>query len=211
MNAPKHTATSTVMAVIAAAALIGAVLAGVWAARQPERFSATTTVAIAPSEAVVEHADVIDVVGGLDRSATVETLAGLATSAMVVATAADNVGVDASDRPLYDIDAVRVINANLVDISVSGPRPAMVAELSNATAEVAAAQFGALYSIYRVDVVTPADVPDTSDRPSALIMAVAGAAVGAVGAAIVLAASRSRQRERHLAAVRSANEGRLAS
>lgn len=205
MNTSKYTIA------IGVAALLGAIVAGIWAEGQPERYSASTTVAVAPAASLAEDGDVIDVVGGLDRGTTVETLAGLITSASVVAAAADEIALPADQRALYDVDAVRVTSANLVDVTVSGPDPELVAGLATATATNAAARFGALYRVYQIDVVTPANVPDTSDRPPVTLVSAAGAVVGGLGAAIVVAASRSRQRERHLATVRDTSQERLAS
>lgn len=205
------TAAAKYLAAIVLAAALGALAAGFWAAGQPERFSTTTTVAIAPDAGIVDDADVIDVVGGLDRGAIVETLAGLVTSSSVVAESAAIVGIAPLDVGEYDVDAVRVTSANLVDVMVSGPDPELTAALADVTAETAAARFDELYRVYRVDVVTAADVPGTTDRPSVVLVAAAGAVVGGFAAAILLAANRSRRRERHLASVRDPDRERLAS
>lgn len=196
---------------IGIAALFGALVAGIWGAGQPDRYSASTTVAIAPAASLTDNGEVIDVVGGLDRGTIVETLAGLVTSASVVSAAAEGIGIPAAERDLYDVGAVRVTSANLVDVTVSGPDPQLVAELATAMARTAAVEFDTLYRVYHVGVVTAAGVPDTSDRPSVALLSVAGAVVGGLGAAIVVAAVRSRRRERHLATVRGPNEERLAS
>lgn len=205
MKASHHTI------LIGVAALLGALAAGIWGAAQPDRYSTSTTVAIAPAASLVDQADVIDVVGGLDRGTIVETLAGLVTSASVVSAAAAEIDIPAADRDLYDVSAVRVTSANLVDVTVSGPDPDLVAGLATATATTAAIEFDSLYRVYQVDVVAAADVPASSDRPSVVLLTVAGAVVAGLGAAIVVAASRSRRRERHLATVRDPDEQRLAS
>ena len=191
---------------IAIAALIGAIVAGIWGTAQPDRYSATTVVAIAPADSIVQDADVIDVVGGLDRGTTVETLAGLAASSSVTSSAAAEVGIDPADRGDYDIDALRAVGSNLVDITASGPDPQTVADLATATANVTAAQFNTLYRVYRVDVVTAAAVPTASQRPSVLLLMAAGAVVGGVAAAVVIAAGESRRRGRHLQSVRRDDE-----
>lgn len=196
---------------IGLAALAGALGAGIWGASQPDRYSASTTVAIAPAPSLTDDADVIDVVGGLDRGTIVETLAGLVTSAPVVSAAAEEVAIPGSDRGLYDVSAVRVTGASLVDVTASGPDPELVAALATAAATTAAAEFDTLYRVYVVDVVAAADVPDASDRPSVLVVTTAGAVVAGLAAAIVVAASRSRRRERHLAAVGDPSEQRHAS
>jgi capsular polysaccharide biosynthesis protein len=194
------------LVLITLAALVGGALAGYWASSQPERYSATTVVAVAPAESIVDDADVIDVVGGLDRGTTVETLAGLAASASVTQTAAAEIGIDIAEYDDYDVDALRAVGSNLVDITASGPDPQVVADLAAATAAGTAAQFNTLYRVYRVDIVTAAGVPTASDRPSALLVVAAGAALGGVAAAVVIAGGESRRRGRHLRSVRRDDE-----
>lgn len=208
-----NTSQTTIMntSLIGVAALVGALVAGIWGAAQPDRYSTSTTVAIAPAASLADDTDVIDVVGGLDRGTIVETLAGLVTSASVVSAAAEEIEIPAAERDLYDVSAVRVTSANLVDVTVSGPDPELVAALATASAATAAVEFDRLYRVYAVDIVAAADVPDSSDRPSVVLLAVAGAVVAGLGAAIIVAATRSRRRERHLATVRDPNEQRLAS
>ena len=198
----------TNLAAVAVAALVGALLAGVWGAMQPERYEATTVVALAPSDAIVQDADLIDVVGGLDRGTLVETFAGLAASTSVTSTAAAEVGIDEIDSGDYDVDAVRAVGSNLVDITVTGPDAELVAELSTVSAQIAAGQFNTLYRVYRVDPVTAATAPTESSRPSLLLLVVGGAAVAGIAAAIVVVALDSRRRDQHLHAIGSADDRR---
>lgn len=197
---------------IGIAAVLGATIAVAWGGFQEERFSATTVVAVAPAESVVQDADVIDVVGGLDRGTIVETLAGLSASSSVTSAAAANSGIDPVDAGDYEVDAVRAVGSNLVDITASGPDAEVVAALSTSTAQMVAAQFNTLYRVYRVDVVTAADVPSSSDRPSLALVGVAGAVAAGLAASLVAAATESRRRRRHLESVRPHDETeRLAS
>jgi capsular polysaccharide biosynthesis protein len=196
---------------VAVAAFLGAVVAASWAAGRPDRYSASTTVAVAPANELVDDADVIDVVGGLDRGSMVETLAGLAASPSLVAAASGELGIPSEDVGDYEIDAVRVTAASLVDVSVTGPDPDRVAALSTTVAGLAAQRFNSLYPVYRVEVVIDAEVPESSGRPSVLLIAVAGGAVGALCVALVLVAGRARRREHHLASVRGGREEWMAS
>lgn len=194
------------------AAIVGAIVVAGWAAQRPERYATTTVVAIGPSPTILDDADLVDVVGGLDRGTIVETLAGLASSSSVTAAAAETAGIGPESIGDYDVDSVRAVASNLVDVTATGPDPAVAAALSAASAQVAADRFTALYRVYRVDIVTAAEVPATSDRPSTLLLAVGGGTVSAIAVAIVIAAAESRRRDRHLAAVGARPRGeRLAS
>jgi capsular polysaccharide biosynthesis protein len=180
------------MLMVGVAALIGAIVAGVWASAQPDVYELKVVVAIAPSDTLTTDADVIDVIGSLDRSGITATAAGIATSRSVGDAAASTVGLDSLGD--YEVDALRVLDSNLIDIIVSGPDPVIGRDLALATAAELQTQFLAVYDVYQIDIVSEPSDSAGSERPSVLLVALAGALVaGAVAAAAWWAAFAGRR------------------
>jgi capsular polysaccharide biosynthesis protein len=177
---------------VAVAALVGALLGIVFTTGQSDRYTAETVVAIAPADAIVDQAQLVDIVGSLSRSGIPATAAGLGASRSVAEAAAATLSMPADEFADYDVDAIPVIDANLVDISVSGPDSAGTAELANAVAVEVQRQFAELYRVYQVRVVTAAAPPDGTDRPSPVLVVVGASLVAALGAAFLLSRGRTR-------------------
>lgn len=161
-------------------AAIAGILAIVWASGQPEQFQATAVVAVGPAGSIEEAAEVIDVVGTLDRGGIIATVAGVADSRSVRDAAIEQLGLVPSDFNGYQLTAIPVLESNLVDISVTGPEAQKTADLTNAVTEQLDERFTALYDIYRLDVVSSASVPDESGRPDAALVGLGAALVGAL-------------------------------
>jgi capsular polysaccharide biosynthesis protein len=176
---------------VALAALIGALLGIVFTAGQSDRFTAETVVAIAPADAVVDQAQLVDIVGSMSRSGIPATAAGLGASRSVAEAAAATLSMPADEFADYDVDAVPVIDANLVDISVSGPDADRSAALANAVAAEVERQFAELYRVYQVRVVTAAAPPGGTDRPSPLLVVLGAALVAGLGAAFLVNRGRT--------------------
>ncbi len=189
-----HRTTAIAISIVAVA---GGVAAYFWATSQPDRYSSTAVVALAPSSTLIEQRDVIDVVGTLDRGGMAETVAGLAISVSVTDPAGDSTGLDSDDLEEYEIDALRVLGANIVDIDVSGPDPVRVAALANSVASEVQSRFTQIYRVYQVDIVSPAKPAEISDRPSSLLITLAGIVLGALLAAIVASVAGQIRRDRY--------------
>jgi capsular polysaccharide biosynthesis protein len=166
--------------IVVGAVLLGALLGMVFVQAQSDRFEADTVLAIAPAETVSENAQLIDIVGSLDRSGIPATVAGLASSQSVVDVAAGGLNMTGAELADYKVDATPVISANLVDIRVSGPDAETAAALTNAVAAEVQTQFAQLYRVYQVKVLTPAATPSASDRPSASLVMFGSAALAGI-------------------------------
>ena len=160
---------------VVGAALVGALIAGIWAAAQPERYTSEAVLAVGPAADLTTDGDVIDVIGSLDRGNITATAAGIAASRSVRDGALEAGGVAAEDFDDYEIDSVPVLESNLVDITVSGPDPDTAASMVNAVADQLRTRFAELYDVYRVELLTEGRPSDDSGRPSVLLVAVAGA------------------------------------
>ena len=195
--AVRRTALSPRAWAVALAALVGAIIGLAFTAGQSERYTAETVVAVAPADAVVDQAQLVDIVGSLSRSGIPATAAGLGASRSVAEAAAATLSMPPAEFADYDVDAVPVIDANLVDIRVSGPGSARSAELANAVAAEVQRQFAELYRVYQVRVVTAAAPPDGSDRPSTALVVLGAAAVAALGAAFLVSRGRAQEPSVH--------------
>jgi len=180
--------------IVLAAVLLGALLGFAFVRSQSARFEAETVVAIAPADTVVDDAQLIDIVGSLDRSGIPATVAGLASSQSVVEAAAALLPITDEELADYDVDATPVISANLVDVRVSGPDAETAAALTNAIASQVQTQFAQLYRVYQVKVVTPATVPSDSDRPSPSLVVLGSAALAGIVALWVVSRRTSQTR-----------------
>lgn len=174
----------TRVAVVITAALLGALIALVWGRGQDDVYRAEAVLAFAPAADLDLDADVIDVIGALDRGVLPETAAGLATSGSVKDESASRIGLT-EGLGAYRISAAPVFEANLLDVVARGPDPEVAAALANAVADVLAERVEGLYQVYVVDVVTRATPPDAESRSVGLLVA-AAALLFAVGAAAVI-------------------------
>ena len=181
---------------IVAAAQVGGLAAGIWALNQPDQYRATAVVAIAPASSLLTDADVIDVVGSLDRTGIAATAAGIAESRSVRDEAAAATGTTREQLAEYDIDGVPVLGASLVDVVVSGPDADTSAALANSVVELVQARITTLYQVYQLDIITLATPPDHSTRPRGIVIVAAGTVAGAALAALVRYATVAGRRVR---------------
>jgi capsular polysaccharide biosynthesis protein len=192
MSSNVHIRRNSLVAPVLAAALIGGVLGALFVSQQSDRFSAETVIAIGAAQTIIDDDQLIDIVGTLERSGVPATVAGLASSRSVFDAAVVGIGLPPDEASDYDVTATPVIDANLVDIATTGPDAAIAASLTNAIAEQTQLQFAQLYRVFELRIVTLADAPSASDRPSASLVIV-GAAVLAALIALLLLSWRSEQ------------------
>lgn len=186
MSSNIHVRRSSLLLPVLVAALIGGALGALFVSQQSERYSAETVIAIGASQTIIDDDQLIDIVGTLERSGVTATVAGLASSRSVFDAAVVAIGLPSNEAGDYDVTAVPVIDANLVDISTSGPDPAIAAGLTNAVAEQTQIQFTQLYRVFDLRAVTLADPPSTTDRPSPSLVIVGAAVLAAVIALLLL-------------------------
>lgn len=197
MSSNTHLRRSSLLLPVLAAALIGGALGGLFVSQQSERYSAETVIAIGAAQSIIDDDQLIDIVGTLERSGVTATVAGLASSRSVFDAAAVGIALSPDEAGDYDVTATPVIDANLVDITTSGPDPAIAASLTNAIAEQTQIQFTQLYRVFDLRVVTLANPPSTTDRPSASLV-IAGAAVLAAVIALLLLSWRNERGTRKI-------------
>ena len=171
--------------VVAVAGLLGGALAALWAGSQPDRYSVTAVMAVAPASAIIDESQVIDIIGSLDRGGVTATAAGIAGSGSVRDAATALLGVEPGLLGDYEVDSIPVLTSSLFDINVSGPDAEVTAALANAIGTQLQLQFNGLYEVFDVEFVTQARAPSNSGRPGLLLVTILGALVAASTATAV--------------------------
>ena len=167
---------------IVATALVGGVLAWIWASGQGETYSATAVVQLEPADTIDESGDVVDVVGSLDRGTIVVTAAGLANSGVVKTAAQGQLGMSSLQAEDYEVESLQVLTSHLIDITVTGPDEAQAVAYADAIADELQLSFAESYPVYQMTTVTPASIPDSSGRPGVAIIVIAAMIASAIGA-----------------------------
>jgi capsular polysaccharide biosynthesis protein len=154
-------------------AVLGALLALVFSALQPERYRASAIVAVAPASGI-NVTDLLRSIDALDRRTMVATVAELAVTAPVRTSA----GIDAATESDYRIDARVIPNTSLVRIIVEGSDPARAREIANQVPLVLSAQTRQLFQVYDVQTVAAAQVAPGGGAPASARSSAAGLVAG---------------------------------
>jgi capsular polysaccharide biosynthesis protein len=148
----------------------------------PPQYRSTVRLMISPNLAVVEGSDVLRSLDTLDRATIVTTYAEVLESSEIRNRARQEMQLAAGDLEGYAVDAVRLPEANVLEISVTGENPRRVQALAEAVAEVGMTYIEEVYPVYDISLLNPAALSLTPISPkplrNALVASVLGAAVG---------------------------------
>jgi capsular polysaccharide biosynthesis protein len=156
---------STVIVLIAA--LVGGLIGFSISNSQPTLFTSTARYVVSPGPALL-GGDPRDLVLGLDALNTptiMATYTEVMMSSSIVDQAAVDIGLDPAALVDYEVSAVEVPSATLIDVSVIGPSADTAASLANATGERSATLAGALFSAYELQALDPATPPSEPSSP----------------------------------------------
>lgn len=131
--------------------------------------------------------------------AIVSTYAEILGSDSVHQEASADLGLDPGALDEYSFKAVVLPEANVVELTVRGPSPQLATLLSGTVGGLAAERFTALYRIYDVGLLDPADTPTAPSNPTLLQTIVMAGGLGVLaGAAVALlvGAPRVRRQDR---------------
>ena len=167
---------------VAAAAVIGGLLAWLWASAQGDQFTATAVVAITPADSLEDSSEVVDVLQSLDRGTAVVTAAGMAGSGTVLLSAQSASGLSGEEASDYDVEALQVLTSHLVDITVVGPEEATAIAYADAIADELTVSYAEYFPVYKIERVTDASIPDDAGRPSTTLIVIAAMIASALGA-----------------------------
>ena len=144
---------------------------------------------IIPSSSLTSGADVVRSLDTLDRRSVVATYAEVMNSSRILEGSADFLGLDANAIIKdYQIQAVDLPDSSVLELTVSGPNPALAAQLANAIGFQSITFTRSLNLIYELnflDTAIPAELP-FSPEPlrDGLVALVLGTAIGGVLAVV---------------------------
>ncbi|HNT24284.1 MAG TPA: diguanylate cyclase [Anaerolineales bacterium] len=151
-------------------------------------YQASARFVVSPNPELIKAADVLNSLDTLDKRSVVSTYAEFMQSSRIFQETSVALGLNADDLSSYEISAVVLPDANILELSVEGPDPQLTALLANSVGQRGIDYIKTYYQIYDINLLDPAAAPTepTSPQPirDAGLSLVLGAVVG-VGLAIL--------------------------
>ncbi|MBI5943589.1 MAG: diguanylate cyclase [Chloroflexi bacterium] len=152
------------------------------------QYGATARFIITPSSSLKTSGEVINSLNTLDRASVVATYVEVMNSDKILADSLAFLNVSPDAIKNYTVQAVALPSSSVLELTVTGPDPKLVAELSNAIGQqtiIFANSINFILAINFLDVATPSTIPLTPqplrDAGLALVM---GIVIGALFAII---------------------------
>lgn len=164
--------------------LVGLAVSAMTAYQAPA-FRATASYIVSPNREG-ESPDFGDSLYGIDslsRMTTANTYSEIMMSERIFTLAADNLDLSISERALYEREAVVLPETSVIRVMVTGPDPAVAAELAN---QIGTDAVSFIHSIYEVYILTGLDIATPTTEPLGLTPLVAGLLASAAGLALGL-------------------------
>ena len=121
---------------------------------------------IAPNVTNFEGRDLIYSLDTLDQRSIVATYVEIVNSNRIRREAIAEVGLSADEAPRYQMTAVALPEANVLELAVEGPDADLVADMANAAANQTIAYVSETYDIFRLELLDPAPVPQRPISPT---------------------------------------------
>jgi capsular polysaccharide biosynthesis protein/GGDEF domain-containing protein len=121
---------------------------------------------IVPNMTDFDGRDLIYSLDTLDRRSIVATYVEVVNSNRIRREALDGAALAAPERGNYEISAVALPEASILEVVVTGPDPEVVVALANAAGEGTINYVSQTYDIYRLEMLDPAPVPATPISPT---------------------------------------------
>jgi diguanylate cyclase (GGDEF)-like protein len=148
------------------------------------QYSATARFIIIPSQSLKTSSEVINSLNMLDRASVVATYVEVMNSDKILADALTFLNVNSDSIKHYTVQAVALPSSSVLELTVTGSDPKLVADLSNAIGQQTIAfanSINFILSINFLDIATPPSVP-LSPQPlrDAVLALVIGVAIGSL-------------------------------
>jgi capsular polysaccharide biosynthesis protein/GGDEF domain-containing protein len=151
------------------------------------RASALFIVGPGPSLLSSEDRDLVNSIEALDKRSITATYAEVMNSGRIQRETADLMGIDPEELEDYDITAVVLPDASVLELSVEGPDAAKAASLANTVGKHAIDYIKSLYLVFDIHVLDPADASTNPTRPQPIRDISLAVVLGLVfGSALVL-------------------------
>lgn len=136
---------------------------------------------VSPNPDLVSGRDVINSLEALDKRSIISTYAEFLNSRRILAETLSEIEVSAQEAEDYSITTVVLPDANILELTVSGPNPNMAALLANSIGKRAIDYISRLYSAYDISVLDPAAPASVPFNPQPVRDASLALALGLIG------------------------------
>lgn len=126
----------------------------------------------------LEDREIINSLETLDKRSVVVTYVEVLHSNRILGAARRELNVAAIDLVDYGLTAVALPEANVLELTVSGPDPAQTAALANTVGEKAIEYMSSLYPVHRFDFLDRAPQPKQPFAPQPIQNAILSVALG---------------------------------
>ncbi len=143
--------------------------------------------------------------------AVLSTYVEVLNSKTVAIEAAGRLALDTAVLEDFEIQAVVLPEANVVELTVSGPEPTLLPSISEAVGTIGSDRFIGLYGVYQTLVLDPATVPAEPVNLGLVDAAILGAALGLLAGgvlALLIGAPRERRRREVMVRIDSYGDSR---
>ena len=143
---------------------------------------------ISPTPLLDEDRDSIDGIDGLKNPVIVATYAEILKSGLIFDAAVNILMLDADDVEEYEVTAVVLPKASVIELTLTGTDPVTLAQLTNGIGQEGIKYIRSIYKIHDINFLDQANVPKNPFMPQPLRDAVLAATLGfALGVALVIA------------------------
>lgn len=149
-------------------------------------YETSATYVVSPSQdPTIDTAESVRTLDDPRSRAIVSTYAEVLVSEAVRREAAEGLGLDLAGLGEYQFRSVVLPEANVVELSVTGPSPQIVVLLANTSGDIGAARFIDLYQLFDIVQLDPPPLPTTPANPTLTQTAVMAGALGLLGGLIL--------------------------
>ena len=134
-------------------------------------YRASTLLIVSPNIEALGANDQYQIVSSLvalDKRSIVGTYAEVLNSGRVYTDTVASLGLSDADLTQYEYFTVVLPDANVLELAVEGPDPATVTVLANSISQNAVKYISELYSVYDIEFLDSATIPDKAIRPQPL-------------------------------------------
>ena len=149
-------------------------------------YQATARLIVSPGPSLLagEDKDLVSSLEALDKRSIVATYVEVINSRRVLRESRDELGLSAEEMADYEVSAVVLPDASVLQLSVVGPNPETTARLANDLSQRAVAYIENLYLVYNISLFDQATLPKSPISPqparNAAVAVVLGVVLGAV-------------------------------
>jgi len=136
---------------------------------------------VSPNPDLITGRDVINSLEALDKRSIISTYAEFLNSRRILQETLNEIQVSSSEAEQYTITTVVLPDANILELTVSGPNPDMAALLANSIGKRAIDYISRLYSAYDISILDPAGPAPTPFSPQPVRDAGLALVLGLIG------------------------------